>query len=232
MPLFSNNGRVSPAAQAFVVLTTQPSRPGNASDARMEDAPTLARRLSGGSQGAFLPSPNGHQRPYARSTFKSLGSISGQEGAAQIASPPQISGGASFSQSPCRSPIPFSSPVNQHISPDAVPNPSSSKQPGCVISRTDSNESRRQSLLPANHPMAKGWLGSSAPDEENLEHVRKGVIQGQDLLWGRSTGRIMLNHASGHPRPRSCHRFVHFRDAQGPHTMTTISSLHPEVSVH
>lgn len=30
--------------------------------------------------------------------------------------------------------------------------------------------------------MAKGWLGSSAPDEENLEHVRKGVIQGQEDL--------------------------------------------------
>jgi len=206
VPLYSHNGRLSPTTHVSV-LRNQPHRPGHAPHAGTENvgmlffndgqnrtasrfassgpdavvaavsAPTLARQLSEDSQGVLSSSPNGHQRSWGRITFKSLGSISGPDEAARIASSqPQISGRASFSQSPSHSPI----AINQHTSQDAVPKATSFRQVEGGISWTDSDESRR--LLPANHPMAKGWLGSSAPDEENLEDVRRGVRQGQEEL--------------------------------------------------
>lgn len=162
-------------------------------------APSLLMELSGSAR-TMSPVSMSRQKVYQRSTFKYLGGISGTDEVAYRTSPlPEMSRQSSFSRSPGRSPSAFAMAVNERNSPDAA------EQSPCDhnhVSRRrastgllDPSSSRH--LRPANHPMARGWLGSNGGDQDDLDDVRKeiggGVMEVKAALQDLARGQVIVH---------------------------------------
>lgn len=132
-----------------------------------------------------------------------LGSISGPTAEAdhQIAPLPELKRERSFHQSPPRSPPSVAIAASEGKSPPAVGRSLSDPEPGSSIwmGRPEISASRR-GLVPANHPMAQGWLGPDSDGKNNLDDIREEFAGGvaelkavmQDLarsqvIWARKS---------------------------------------------
>jgi hypothetical protein len=124
-----------------------------------------------------------------------LGSISGPTSEAdhQIVSLPELKREQSFHR---RSPPSVAMAVNEGKTPPAVGQSLSDPESGSSIwmGRPETSASRR-SLVPANHPMAQGWLGPDGDDKNNLDDIRKefagGVAELKTVMQDLSRSQVI-----------------------------------------